>query len=155
MAKLDAWKAWRGFAARRLRFKVLVGIVHAVPDAFSLRHAWAAWRAYVAAAVRLKPQSAHTADLVANEAGTAHAEHVQAQGARAPAHSGTHGDGAGDSGSGCAALGFMPALPPCWKEPISKAAIMDAVDKEERLPTKYLKRKVQAVDVIQVCAECL
>jgi hypothetical protein len=121
VAKLDAWRAWRGYAVLRMRFKVLAGVRHAMPAVLSLRRAWGAWRAASASKARERLQS------------------VEAE-------------GDADLEGGVAAWRHVPALPPLWREPISRVAVMEAVAEEAWLPQKLLRRKVLAVSTIKVCS---
>ena len=44
----------------------------------------------------------------------------------------------------------LPALPVCWKEPVSKAAILEPVPAGRQMPATLLDRKVRAVLAIKV-----
>eukprot|EP00892_Ulva_mutabilis_P003853 jgi/Ulvmu1/183/UM001_0187.1 len=153
--KLRVWRAWRGYAVRRLRLQVLAGMMVACPDALLLRRAVHAWLTAVSAS----QPAAHASRAGALDSPTPVAQQEPAGGAvQLPGVDTERGGVEGSVGLDCAAersgqaravpprrVRLVSPLPPLWKEAMEKRVIMEALPAEERLSSLRLKKRMHTM----------
>ena len=139
-AKILAWRAWAGYARRRLRFKALVGWRAALPEEANARAVFAGWRA----AAALQRAADARARTTPRSGGSTPRTRL---GEPRPSVAGSTDDAP-------EALAvpwlFAAPLPPLWREPLAKAAVMEAVVEGARMHESALRRKMLAVLQVRV-----
>lgn len=138
-AKMVAWRAWSGYARRRLRFKALVGWRAALPEELSQRAVFAGWRA--AAALQ--------------RAADACVRTPRSGGSTPRTRLGEPRSEALDTDSEDVCIGAvpwrcMPPLPPLWHEFLTKAAVLEPVAEGARMHEATLRRKMLSVLQVKV-----